>query len=199
VLDVSGETAVPIAVQYAQHKDVVRYAWAELQARWARLRTDPRSRLSKPLRASLNALDDVADRPVAFVGAGTHATYARACTGPCHQTLSDTTENRYGGEQAWAFNDTTRCVEVTCVRLLPTRRGGRDAALWNAYTGLWGDRTCILKGAFCTAELSPGAPSTQGRYRDPTRITGWVDVNEHPHRCGGGHEDCPPLPAAKTP
>jgi len=198
VLDVSDETAaVPIAVQYAQHKEVVRYDWAELQARWAQLRVDPNSRLSDQLRRNLKALDDVADRPVAFVGLGTHATYARFCLRSCRQTLTDTTENRYGGETSWAFNDTARCIEVTCVRLLPTRRGGREAALWNAYAGVWGDRTCILKGAYCTAELSPSSPSAQPRYRDPARITGWVDANQRPHRCGGDRGTCPALPAAK--
>jgi len=195
VLDVGGETAVPIAVQYAQHKDIVRYDWQALQARWARLRADPSS-LSRDVRRNLLGLDDIADRPVAFVGTGTHATYARPCPGPCHQTLDRTTENGYDGEVAWVFNDTARCIAVTCVRLLPTRRGGREAALWNAYAGVWGDRTCILKGAYCTAELSPSSPSTQGRYRDPTRITGYVDADQRPHRCGGDHGACPPLPVA---
>jgi hypothetical protein len=198
VLDVGGETAVPVAVQYAQHKDVVRYDWAQLQARWAQLRTDPNSRLSDQLRRNLKALDDVGDRPVAFVGTGTHATYARFCLRSCHQTLTDTTENRYGGETSWVFNDTARCIEVTCVRLLPTRRGGREAALWNAYAGVWGDRTCILKGAYCTAELSPSSPSAQPRYRDPARITGWVDADQRPHRCGSGRGACPALAAVKA-
>jgi len=198
VLDMDGDVATPIAVQYAQHKEVVRYAWAELQARWARWRTDPRSFLSRQVRRHLDMLDDAADRPVAFVGAGTHATYARPCTGPCHQTLDRTTENRYGGESAWTFDDTASCVEVACVRPLPTRHGGRDAALWNAYAGVWGDRHCILKGAYCTAELSPSAPSTQVRYRDPERITGWVDADEHAHRCGGDGVACPALPPAQA-
>jgi len=198
VLDVGGETAVPIAVQYAQHKEVVRYDWAELQARWAQLRTDPTSRLSDQLRRNLKALDDVANRPVAFVGTGTHATYARFCLRSCRQTLTDTVENRYAGEVSWVFNDTASCIERTCVRLLPTRRGGREAALWNAYAGVWGDRTCILKGAYCTAEQSPSSPSSQPRYRDPARITGWVDANQRPHRCGGDRGACPALPAAKA-
>jgi hypothetical protein len=199
VLDVGGETAIPLAVQYAEHKAVVRYDWSELQAHWARLRAAPDSQLSDRLRRNLNALDDVVDRPVAFVGLGTHATYARPCTRRrCHQTLDRTTENRYGGEASWVFNDTARCVEVTCVRLLPTRRGGREAALWNAYAGVWGDRTCILKGAYCTAELAPSAPSNQSRYRDPTRITGWIDADQRSHRCGGARGACPALPVAKA-
>lgn len=198
VLDTSGETAVPIAVQYAQHKDVVRYDWRELQARWARLRADRRSGLTDAVRRNLKALDDVTDRPVAFVGTGTHATYARPCARSCHQTLDATTENGYDGKTSWIYNDTASCIAVTCVRLLPTRRGGREAALWNAYAGVWGDRTCILKGAYCTAELSPSSPSTQGRYRDPTRITGWVDAHQRPHRCGGDHSPCPALPLAQA-
>jgi len=196
VLDVDGETAVPIAVQYAEHKEIVRYDWQDLQARWAALRDDPRSGLSDAVRRNLAALDDVADRPVAFVGTGTHATYARPCLRSCHQTLDRTTENRYGGEASWSFNDTARCVEAACVRLLPTRRGGREPASWNAYAGVWGDRTCILKGAYCTAELSPSSPSAQGRYRDPARITGWVDAAERPHRCGGKRPACPLLSVA---
>ncbi|HEU4702692.1 MAG TPA: hypothetical protein VFS37_09440 [Conexibacter sp.] len=200
VLDVSGETAVPIAVQYAQHKAIVRYDWRELQARWAQLLADPGSPLSGAVRRNLRALDDASDRPVAFVGLGTHATYARPCPGSsCRQTLDRTTENSYDGERSWGFNDTARCVEAACVRLLPTRRGGREPALWNAYAGVWGDRTCILKGAYCTAEQSPSSPSAQGRYRDPARITGWVDAGQRPHRCGGDHGACPALPATETP
>ena len=82
VLDTTDETAaVPIAVQYAQHKEVVRYDWAELQARWAQLLADPQQPLERRVRRNLQALDDLADRPVAFVGLGTHATYARPCPG----------------------------------------------------------------------------------------------------------------------
>jgi hypothetical protein len=131
---------------------------------------------------------------VAFVGQGTHATYARPCTGGCHQTLApDLTENHYGGEVSWVGNDTAKCVSFTCVQLLPTRLNGKVPALWNAYTGVWGDRQCILKGSYCTSELSPGAPSTQPRYRDPARITGVVDSVQKPRRCGGKAEACPPL------
>lgn len=194
ILDVSGEEARPVAVQYAQHKETVRYDWADERRRWADLLARPDSRLSAKVRQNLKAIQDLADRPVAFVGQGTHATYARPCTGNCHQTLaSNLTENHYGGEVSWVGNDTAKCVSFTCVQLLPTRLNGRVPALWNAYTGVWGDRQCILKGSYCTSELSPGAPSTQPRYRNPTRITGVVAGVQKPRRCGGKAEACPPL------
>jgi hypothetical protein len=88
-----------------------------------------------------------------------------------------------------------RCIATNCVRLIPTRHRGADPALWNAYDGVWGDRSCILRGAYCTAELSPGAPATQGRYQDPEKITGFVDAHWRFQRCGGKRTPCPALPA----
>jgi uncharacterized protein GlcG (DUF336 family) len=194
IVDVSDEEAQPVAVQYAQHKETVRYSWADERRRWADLLARPSGRLSAKVQQNLRAIQDLADRPVAFIGQGTHATYARPCTGNCHQTLaSDLTENHYGGEVSWIGNDTAKCVSFTCVQLLPTRLNGKVPALWNAYTGVWGDRQCILRGSYCTSELSPGAPSTQPRYRDPARITGVVDSVQKPRRCGGKAEACPPL------
>jgi hypothetical protein len=195
VVDVSdGDDAHLLAVQFAQHKEVVRYDWNALRAWWKAGRANPQSRLSPKVRANLDAIPDAADRPIAFVGRGTHAAYAEPCRGGCHQTLgTDTTENPYDGTISWPGNDGATCVSVTCVRLLPTRHAGHDAALWNAYTGVWGSRKCILHGSYCTAELSPAAPSTQPRYKQPTRITGFVDAARRPHRCGKGQDVCPPL------
>ncbi len=194
IVNVSGEEAKPVAVQYAQHKETVRHDWADERRRWADLLARPDRRLSAKVRQNLMAIQDLADRPVAFVGLGTHATYAHPCTGNCHQTLAPgLTENHYGGEVSWVGNDTARCVSFTCVQLLPTRLNGKVPALWNAYTGVWGDRKCILKGSYCTSELSPGAPSTQPRYRDPARVTGVVAGVQRPRRCGGKAEACPPL------
>jgi hypothetical protein len=196
VLDRTDGQARPVAVQYAEHKDVVRHGWTELQAWWSQVVRDGARRSGLPDRAfaNLKALKDVADHPIAFVGRGTHATYARPCAGHCHQTLSKTVENPYGGQLAWRYDDTAACAGRRCVRLLPTRHGGRDAALWNAYTGVWGDRSCILNGGYCTSELSPGSPSTQPRYQHPERITGWVDAHERAHHCVGKGPACPPLP-----
>lgn len=205
VLDVSGKEARPLAVHFAQHKHVVRYSWSEAQARWATLRAKPPAGLSHGQRKHLNAIrenlaaiPDVAGRPLAFVGQGTHSTYAWPCTGSCHQVVDSITENDYDGERSWSGNVTEACVTITstCVRLFPTSQHGKRAALWNAFTGVWGHRECILKGTYCTAELSPGAPSTQDRYKKPARITAWVDGDQRPHRCGGDDGPCPALPAA---
>jgi hypothetical protein len=91
----------------------------------------------------------------------------------------------------WPANDTATCVETNCLRLVPPQARGTKPALWNAYTGLWGDRSCILHGTFCSAEKSPGAPATQKRYNNPLRITRWAIPKDQFRACDA---DCPELP-----
>jgi hypothetical protein len=194
VLDRSGGDAVPVAVQYAEHSDVVRYDYAQLRDDWRDKREHDRSWRAPRFRQNLARIGDLDQRPVAFVAQGTHAAYRHVCPGGCHQVATGLTENPHDGLDSWPANDTAQCIATACLRLLPTRHGGRDPALWNAYDGVWGDRRCILRGAYCTAEVSPGAPATQDRYKSPARITGYVDANWRFHACGGDRPACPPLP-----
>ena len=191
VVDVSRDDPTPIAFQYAEHSDVVRYGFAHLRAFWkVRLESDPRW---KTIRDYLALIQYNPERPLAVVARGTHAAYADLCS-HCRQVAKKLKENSHNGQRFWPGNDTLDCIQTKCLRLVPTRRGGRDPALWNAYDGVWGDRRCILKGAYCTAEKSPGAPATQNRYKDPTHISGFVDRAGHFHACGKNHPPCPALP-----
>jgi hypothetical protein len=195
VVDRSGTDAVPVALQFAEHSDVVRYDYQQVQSYWDLRRAIP-SGLSRNLRRNLARVDDIEARPLAFVAHGTHATYARICRGPspCRQVATKRKENRYDGEDWWAGDDTAHCVFTSCLRLIPTRNRGREAALWNAFTGVWGDRRCILGGAFCTYELSPDSPAGQKRYKDPSHISGYVDAGWQYHACGGDNDPCPAIP-----
>lgn len=194
VLDRTGGDATPVAVQYAEHSDVVRYDFAQLQGYWMDARQHDRRWTQPRFRQNLARIEDVDRRPLAFVAHGTHAAYRDLCPSGCKQVAKKLKENRRNGLDSWPANDTAHCIVTSCLRLLPTRHGGRDPALWNAYDGVWGDRRCILHGAYCTAELSPGAPATQGRYKSPTRISGYVDANWRFHPCGKEQSPCPPLP-----
>jgi hypothetical protein len=182
---------VPVAVQFAEHSDVVRYSYRQVRDYWAARRANPKG-LSPALIRNLARVDDIRDRPLAFVANGTHATYAKICPGPgrCHQVAGGLPDNRYNGEGWWPGDDTAHCVFTSCQRLIPTRNGGRDPALWNAFTGVWGDRHCILGGAFCNYELSPGSPAGQKRYKEPAHISGYVDEKWRYHPCGGDDRAC---------
>ncbi len=165
VIDRTGDEPVPVAVHYAAHDAVVRYDWTELRGRWD---TEPR------LQRFSAGIDDAAARPLAFVASGTHATYPVPCSRGCVQTAHPTREERiHRGTLPWAGNDTSRCRENRCVRLLPTRAGGTLPALWNAFEGVWGARNCVLR-VYCDSGSPPAAPGTQGRYEFPTRYEGFV-------------------------
>ncbi|MFL5910149.1 MAG: hypothetical protein ACJ768_06220 [Gaiellaceae bacterium] len=196
VLDRTGPEAAPVAIQYAQHDSVVRYDFARLRAYWADRARRDRLWRSARFRRNLDAIDDLDRRPLDFVARGTHAAYALPCASGCRQVAAGRPEKPHTGLYSWPANDTAKCVATACVRLLPTRNGGRDAALWNAYQGVWGSRECILNGAYCTAEAAPAAPGTQGRYEHPTHITGYVDERWRFHACDGGGCTKLPLPGA---
>jgi hypothetical protein len=166
VIDRTGAEPEPIAVHYASHSDVVRYDWASLRTRWDR---EPR------FRRFLAGVPDAADRPLVFVAAGTHASYPGSCSGGCVQTPHPTREERaHRGTLRWEGNDTTRCAQTRCVRLLPTRAGGTLPALWNGFDGVWGRRHCVLR-VYCNSTAPPAAPGKQGRYLHPTRYNGYVE------------------------
>jgi hypothetical protein len=195
IVDRNGGNPVPVGVQYAQHAAVIRYGFRELQQYWRDRRAEPGPWQDAQLLSSLPPSDELEHRPFAFVARGTHATYRGICKTNCGQVVSaDLKENSHDGLRAWPANDTAECIATRCVRLLPTRHGGRDPALWNSYDGVWGDRRCILHGAFCTAELSPGSPATQKRYKDPLRVNGYVDTKRKFHACGTERRPCPSLP-----
>ena len=194
VLDQTGPEAVPVAIQYAAHDSVVRYDFARLRDYWASRRASRDPLWKNPqLRRNLEAIDDLDRRPLDFVARGTHAAYALPCASGCSQVAaSGRPEKPHTGFYSWPENDTAKCVATACVRLLPTRNGGRDPALWNAYQGVWGSRQCILHGAYCTAEQAPAAPGTQPRYKHPTQVTGYMDARLQFHKCGDA--DCAKLP-----
>jgi hypothetical protein len=195
VVDRNGGKPVPVAVQYAQHAAVIRYGFRDLEQYWRDRRAEPGPWQDPRLLRDLPPSDELQHRPLAFVARGTHATYRGICRADCRQVASEIKENPHDGLRAWPANDTAECIATRCVRLLPTRHGGLDPALWNSYDGVWGDRRCILRGAFCTAELSPGSPATQKRYKDPLRVNGYVDTERKFHACGTEHRPCPPLPS----
>jgi hypothetical protein len=194
IVDRNGGNPVPVAVQYAQHAVVVRYGFADLQQYWRDRRASDAPWKNPRLLRSLPPSDELEHRPLAFIARGTHATYRGICTADCRQVASDLKENSHDGLRPWPANDTAECIASRCVRLLPTRHSGTEPALWNSYDGVWGDRRCILRGAFCTAELSPGSPATQKRYKNPLGVNGYVDTQRRFHSCGTERRPCPPLP-----
>jgi hypothetical protein len=199
VVDRSGAEPVPVALQLAQHKHVVRYDYSSVREYWTDLRRTPARlrRLKRQLVDTLGQITDIDQRPLAFVARGTHATYVKPCPpdGPCRQVVDkDVPENAHDGVRSWSGNDTATCVKTSCVRLLPTRNGGRSPALWNAYDGVWGDQRCIIYGTYCNVEKSPNSPGAQPRYTDPVAVDAWADVHGKAHRCGGDEDACPEMP-----
>lgn len=165
VIDRTGDEPRPIAVHYAAHDAVVRYDWTELRRRWDR---EPR------LARFSSGVEDATARPLVFVASGTHASYPVPCSRGCVQTAHPNLEERvHRGTLPWSGNDTTRCREYRCVRLLPTRAAGTLPALWNAFEGVWGKRSCVLR-VYCDSGSPPAAPGTQGRYKFPARYGGYV-------------------------
>jgi hypothetical protein len=166
VVDRTARKPVVRSVQYAEHNSVVSYGWSQLRARWD---TDPR------LEPFVSAVSDGTQRPLAFVAKGTHATYALPCPRDCHQVAQRTLgENPSRGTLPWIGNDTATCGRMSCLQLLPTRVGGREPALWNAFKGAWGERHCALT-YYCDSASPPAAPGTQVRYQHPTHCDGDVD------------------------
>lgn len=155
-----------IAIQYAEHSDVVRYSWAQLRERWD----------SNPKVQELVArIPDAKDRPLAFSAEGTHATYPFLCGGGCHQIAHpDLAEGPHRGDLTWVGDLTSACGKSSCLQLLPTRNGGTEPALWNAYNGPWGELHCFLT-YYCDSGSPPTSPGHQGRYEHPASYDGYVN------------------------
>jgi phage baseplate assembly protein gpV len=151
-------------VHYAQHEGVVRVEWEKLRTAWA---------ADKTATAVLAKTPDSATRPLVFVASGTHASYPLPCTKKpkCKQTVGGAEENEHDGGLPWSGNTAATCGEDPCLRMLPTARGGRDPALWNAFTGLWGTRHCFLT-YYCDSSAPPAAPGQQDRYEAPWASSG---------------------------
>jgi len=84
----------------------------------------------------------------------------------CRQVIGGAEENEHDGEQPWAGNTTLACGTASCLQMLPTSRGGRDPALWNAFEGAWGTRNCFMT-YYCDSSSPPAAPGGQGRCQRP--------------------------------
>ena len=159
VVDRSVREPRVLAVHYAQHDSVVRYSWRSLQERW-----------EKPdVAGILESVDDASSRPIAFVAKGTHATYPEPCGGGCRQVGGGVGESTHDGYRGWTGNDTVECTAVACLLTLPTRGNGEKPALWNAYTGQWGERHCRFT-FYCDSGSPPTAPGNQERYADPIQF-----------------------------
>jgi hypothetical protein len=159
VIDRTRSEPEPLAVYYAQHESVVGYRWGDLRRAW---------RGAGDRGPQGGAETDVADRPLVYLASGTHAAYPTRCRSDnCRQVAHDRGENRYDGGLPWVGNDTGACARVNCLRMLPTATGGRAPALWNAFTGPWGRRHCLLT-YYCDSGSPPAAPGQQERYQHPT-------------------------------
>jgi hypothetical protein len=152
-----------LSVHYAQHSDIVAFQWKQLRDRWDG---------DDGLRQIVESADNGSQRPLAFIASGTHATYPIPCTiENCRQFASTTGEDDYRGGRPWIGNFTNACGPASCVHRLPTRQGGQLPALWNAFTGAWGEQNCALT-YYCDSAEPPPAPGRQKRYGDPARCTG---------------------------
>jgi hypothetical protein len=168
VLERKGDNPDPIAVQYAQHESVVRYAWSALRAYWDG---------EEALDDVFSRLPDYTERPVVWIARGTHAAYARGCTTQCRQVAAKLEERPHDGALPWVGNDTAVCQRVSCLLPLPTAAGGRLAASWNAFAGPWGRRRCWAT-YYCDSAEPPPAPGQQDRYLDPARYDGTAKVTD---------------------
>jgi hypothetical protein len=171
VLKRTGPTRVPdvLAVHYAQHSGVARYAWKDLRTAWER---------DADARGILAETPNSDTRPLVFVARGTHASYPRPCRGGCDQVIEDAEEKPHDGRMPWAGNTVPLCGAEDCLKLLPTARGGRTPALWNGFVGRWGTRHCWLT-YYCDSGSPPEAPGRQPRYQRP-----WENDGTYPPAAG---------------
>jgi hypothetical protein len=146
----AGRTYRITEAHYAQHEKVVRYRWADLQARWQ--------------RSDLASWSEGAGRhPLVFIALDSHASYAAPCEN-CRQIVHDIVGERRDGGLPWTNN--RDCEEKGCLQPLPVDDSGRPHR-WNAFEGRWGAQHCILFGSYCDSQRAPKAPAYQPRYQDP--------------------------------
>ena len=134
-----------VAVQYAQHRGVVRFRWNWLRER----RTDIEG-----------------ERPLVYVAHDSHASYPIPC--PAKAKRDCGIESSYDGAIPWGNNDDARCGNI-CLAPLPLAKDGTPLQ-WNAFPGPWGYRKCILWDTYCDRAEPPRAPPFQRRYRDPDHV-----------------------------
>ncbi|HEV7401260.1 MAG TPA: hypothetical protein VGN84_13480 [Solirubrobacterales bacterium] len=151
---VGAEGKPPPFVYYAQHSNVARFSWGELEKSWAKL---PQDRLVDAHGAH---------HPLVFVARASHASYRVPCSDSvCFEQSSVLPEGKHNGEGEWSGDDDEVCAGL-CLKPLPVNRVDRPAT-WNAFSGPWGTQTCILWGTFCDRGEAPHSPSFQPRYREP--------------------------------
>jgi hypothetical protein len=153
-----------VGIRYGQHEGDAPFVWSDLQKRWdelvERVPSAPWSRLAR------------GNRPLAFVALKSHATYEKPCgdtlrslpkrlVAYCPQTLRPALTERRDGLQPWIDN---ACED--CLKALPVTQSGGPTD-WNLFSGHWGERICILGGAFCTTVEPPRSPAQHDRYTKP--------------------------------
>jgi hypothetical protein len=153
-VEVADEGKLPPFVYYAQHSNVARFAWGELEDGWKKL----------PQQQLVDAHG--AHHPLVFVARASHAAYRNPCSDPaCFEYGSVLPEGKHNGEGEWSGDDDAVCAGL-CLKPLPVTREGKPAT-WNAFSGPWGTQTCILDGTFCDRGEAPHSPSFQWRYQHP--------------------------------
>jgi len=172
VVDRTGKVPEPVAVQYAQHSNVVRFSWSLLRERWDH---------SQEVKSRIASLGDASSRPLVFVAVGTHASYPLPCGKGCRQFPDPgIPEEPHLGDLPWSGDDTSACGKSSCLQVLPTHEGGRQPALWNGYDGAWGEVDCFLT-YYCDSGAPPTSPGNQRRYRHPTWFDGYAGTDWHFH------------------
>lgn len=167
VVDRTGEVPQPVSVQYAQHSSVVRYSWSLLREKWEG---------NKEVERRIAGVGDASARPLAFVAVGSHASYPLPCDS-CRQFADPgIPEEPHLGDLPWSGNDTDACGKSSCLQMLPTHDGGRQAALWNGYDGSWGELHCFLT-YYCDSGAPPKSPGSQRRYEHPTWYDGYAGTD----------------------
>ena len=157
--------APPVAVGYAEHDGVTRYAWSALRRLWEE---------DGDLKEF--GVDEEPNRPLVFVARGTHAAYPRSCKRardrdcraggvPGVKFTGDLTDKPHDGGKPWRGNDKDNC-RTLCLLALPTQKGSRPA-LWNSFGGRWGGSNCVLGIVFCSESQPPESPGAQKRYTKP--------------------------------
>jgi hypothetical protein len=172
VVDRTGKVPQPVAVQYAQHSNVVRYSWSLLREEWDG---------NREVEGRIAGVSDASARPLVFVAVGSHASYPLPCPNRCRQFPDPgLPEEAHLGNLPWSGNDTNACGKSSCLQMLPTHEGGREPALWNGYDGSWGELHCFLT-YYCDSGAPPKSPGNQGRYKHPTWFDGYAGTDWHFH------------------